>query len=44
MHKPSLVIIEIGRNGFLRRRQPSAVKQDIKFLIMPRKTQVPKWI
>jgi acyl-CoA hydrolase len=32
-HTPALVIIEIGGNDFLRRRQPSAVKEDIKFLI-----------
>ncbi len=32
-HAPALVIIEIGGNDFLRRRAPSAVKEDIKFLI-----------
>ena len=32
-HTPALVIIEIGGNDFLRRRPPSAVKADIKFLI-----------
>lgn len=32
-HMPALVIIEIGGNDFLRRRQPSAVKQDIKALV-----------
>ena len=32
-HTPALVIIEIGGNDFLRRRSPSAVKEDIKFLI-----------
>jgi acyl-CoA thioesterase-1 len=32
-HTPALVIIEIGGNDFLRRRQPSAVKKDIKLLI-----------
>jgi acyl-CoA hydrolase len=32
-HKPALVIIEIGGNDFLRRRQESAVKQDMKAMI-----------
>ncbi|MER2512538.1 MAG: GDSL-type esterase/lipase family protein [Nitrosomonas ureae] len=32
-HTQALVIIEIGGNDFLRRRPPSAVKADIKFLI-----------
>ena len=32
-YKPALVIIEIGGNDFLRRRQESAVKQDLKTLI-----------
>mgnify|MGYP002776466045 CR=1 FL=1 len=32
-HTPALVIIVIGGNDFLRRRPPSAVKADIKFLI-----------
>ena len=32
-HKPALVIIEIGGNDFLRRRQESAVKQDLRVLI-----------
>ena len=32
-HTPALVIIEIGGNDFLRRRSPSAVKEDIKAII-----------
>jgi acyl-CoA hydrolase len=32
-HRPVLVIIEIGGNDFLRRRQASAVKQDLKTMI-----------
>jgi acyl-CoA hydrolase len=32
-HKPALVIIETGGNDFLRRRQESAVKQDLKALV-----------
>ncbi|MDR2613818.1 MAG: GDSL-type esterase/lipase family protein [Candidatus Accumulibacter sp.] len=32
-YKPALVIIEIGGNDFLRRRQEKAVKQDLKALI-----------
>lgn len=37
-HMPALVIIEIGGNDFLRRRQPSAVKQDIKALVSAAKS------
>lgn len=32
-HQPALVIIEIGGNDFLRRRPPSAVKEDLRRII-----------
>lgn len=36
-HRPALVIIEIGGNDFLRRRQPKAVKEDVRRLIQAAK-------
>ena len=33
LHKPTLVIIEIGGNDFLRRRAPKAVKEDLRSMI-----------
>ena len=33
LHKPTLVIIEIGGNDFLRRRAPKAVKEDLRDMI-----------
>ena len=32
-HRPALVLIEIGGNDFLRRRNPKAVKEDIRGMI-----------
>lgn len=32
-HRPALVIVEIGGNDFLRRRAPSAVKEDVRAII-----------
>lgn len=32
-HKPALVIVEIGGNDFLRRRQPAAVKEDLREIV-----------
>jgi len=32
-HQPALVIIEIGGNDFLRRRPPSAVKEDLRHIV-----------
>ena len=38
LHKPTLVIIEIGGNDFLRRRLPKAVKEDVRRLIRAAKS------
>lgn len=32
-HRPALVIVEIGGNDFLRRRAPSAVKEDVRAIV-----------
>ena len=38
-HQPALVIIEIGGNDFLRRRDPKAVKEDLRGMIRAARQQ-----
>ena len=38
-HQPALVIIEIGGNDFLRRRDPKAVKEDLRGMIRAARKQ-----
>ena len=41
-HQPALVIIEIGGNDFLRRRDPKAVKEDLRGMIRAARRRVPR--